>query len=154
MNWNTRQLKQTGKKLMLYNVSDDELVDMLVLDSYVIKAGQSTTFKVIYGDEAFARESFEKLKTKVLQPYPNPFNQSVSFPIHLPSTSGSYQVECAVYDVFGEKVFVKNEQKIDGGLYQLTWDENPGLCQGIYIYDIKVTSGLTSQSFHGRVIKY
>ncbi|MCK5701202.1 MAG: gliding motility-associated C-terminal domain-containing protein, partial [Cyclobacteriaceae bacterium] len=155
LSWNADDIKKLTNQLMLYDILHDQIIDMSNEDEYSFTIDSPSTFKVIYGDEAFIKDALGKIKTEALRPYPNPFNDIVTIPINLPYSNNDYNIECSIYNLMGEKVFERKLENIDHGLYQLDWDEdqNRKLNQGIYIYSIKIKNGFLTNNFHGRIVK-
>jgi uncharacterized protein (TIGR03790 family) len=64
---------------------------------------------------------------RLAHPYPNPFNNSVTIPIHMPEAGN---VNLTVYNVLGQKIFTRRLFFNSGQIYNYTW-QNPG-ASGIY----------------------
>lgn len=155
LSWNADDIKKSSHQLMLYDVLHDQFIDISREDEYSFTIDQPTTFKAIYGDEAFIKDALGKIKTEALRPYPNPFDDMVTIPINLPYSTNGYNIECSIYNLMGEKVSGRKSENIKYGLYQLDWneDQNIKLKQGIYIYSIIVKNGFLTNNFHGRIVK-
>ncbi len=155
LSWNAHDLFDSPNMLILYDVLNDKIIDMKATSQYKITLNQSAPFKALYGNEVFIKDALSKIKTQALTPYPNPFNQLVSFPINLPFSTNKYNIECGIYNLMGKKVFERKIENIESGLFSLDWDEEQTkmINQGIYIYSIKVTNGFLTNNFHGRIVK-
>ncbi|NJN28019.1 MAG: cadherin repeat domain-containing protein [Cyclobacteriaceae bacterium] len=107
MRWNASALLPTGKKLLLYHVLDDVVIDMYAQTEIEINSGNSHNFRLIYGDEAFANKALMHIKPSMAVPYPNPFVHQVNFQLHLPDSAREYQVNCTLYNLLGKKYLKK-----------------------------------------------
>jgi hypothetical protein len=155
ISWDSQSLKKSQKLLFLYDVANDKTIDMKQVHAYELSMSHPLGFKAVYGDETFVRDALSKIKTEALAPYPNPFSQSVRFPVNLPYSNSNYELEYSVFDLMGNIVFKKKIENAEPGLFILDW-ENGGTSstqQGIYIYRIKVSNGFSINNFHGRIVK-
>ena len=155
LSWKKPESSALTKQLILYNVMDDQVLDIKKESKYEFVADHELAFKVIYGDQSFIEQSLERIKVEAFKPYPNPFTNQVRIPINLPPSSMSYDLQCSIFNLLGEKVFVQNYESLNSGLFHLEWDtaKNRHIEQGIYIYSIKVNNGLLTNNFHGRIVK-
>ena len=155
LRWDKDFLNKSPNQLYLYDVLHDNLVNVRLSTKYEFSLDEPTTFKAIYGDQTFIQETLSKIKIEALKPYPNPFNQTVSIPINLPYSADSYDIECNIYNLMGDRVYNKNIENLEYGFFQIDWNEseNGNLEEGIYIYSIKVKNGFLTNNFHGRIVK-
>lgn len=72
--------------------------------------------------------------------YPNPFNPVTNISFSIPEDS---KVELSIYNVKGQKVRTLVNNKIDKGIYQITWnskdDSGKTAASGIYFYKLKTS---------------
>lgn len=155
LSWSTDLFSKNNNKLILYDVLRNETINLKDDSHYKFKLEGPSTFKAIYGDETFIESSLNKIQIEALQPYPNPFSESVILPINLPYSQSTYYVQYSMYNLMGEKIFEKEYQNVQHGLHSVEWSEDDisNLKQGIYIYSIKVRNGFLTDSFHGRIVK-
>ncbi len=155
LSWEGKLFSGTDKQLVLYDVRNDQIINVNSEVKYEFTLDQPSTFQAIYGDKAFIAESLSKIKIEAQPPYPNPFNNDVWIPINLPYSGNTYQIEGTIYNLIGEKVFEIKEEQVGHGLYVFHYgiEQHGNLEKGIYIYSIKITNGLVAKDFHGRIVK-
>ena len=76
-------------------------------------------------------------KSKLLNNYPNPFNQSTSIEYQLHSLS---EVELSIYNILGQKVAMLVYAKQPAGHYKVEWNANE-LASGLYFYRMETDKG-------------
>ncbi|MCG8307912.1 MAG: cadherin domain-containing protein [Cytophagales bacterium] len=155
LSWNSELFKESDHQLILYDVLNDHIINVAGMSEYAFQLDNNATFKAVYGNRSFIRETLSNIKIEALKPYPNPFNEQVTIPINLPYSNNSYDLECSLFNLMGQRVFARKYEKLQPGSFQIELDERShrNLEQGIYIYSIKVKNGLMTKDFHGRIVK-
>jgi hypothetical protein len=153
LSWNKPDFKISDKRLILYDINHDISTDMSDVQSYTVDLSVPVAFKAIYGDKAFIEATLSEARVQAMSPYPNPFSDEVTLPLILPQTGSNYKVEYSIFNLLGEKVFAKSEERITNGVYSLKWNNHRELPNGIYIYSIKVKNTFLTKEFHGRIVK-
>jgi flagellar hook assembly protein FlgD len=78
----------------------------------------------------------------IYQNYPNPFNQGTIIEYELPS---QLNAEISIYNVSGQRIYLRNLGLKPAGKYQFYWDGrdnlNNHLSSGVYYYRIKTEVG-------------
>jgi hypothetical protein len=153
LSWNKPAFEASDKKLMLYDINHDVIVDMMDVQKYMVNLSEPVAFKAIYGDKTFIEAALAEVRVQAMNPYPNPFNEEVVLPVLLPQSGSNYKVEYNIFNLLGERVYEKSEEQIDSGVYSLKWNNNHDLPNGIYIYSIRVKNTFLTKEFHGRIVK-
>jgi enterochelin esterase family protein len=110
------------------------------IDDILIHFWEDTTYVSV------ASDGITNPNTHLLvEAYPNPFNNVITFTITAPSASG--RGELLISDVSGRVIFRINVMLTEGNTYQIPLDFT-GLASGIYFYTLR----LPYQSQSGRVI--
>ncbi len=156
ISWDAEMVANAPGKLILYDVAMEKVIDMQLNKNHSFALDQPTTFKVIYGDKYFIQGELSKIRIEVMKPFPNPFNELVTFPINLPYSNSEYNLECNIFNLLGRKVFTSKLDNLSHGLYNINWDatQSREIEKGIYIYSIKVSNGLSTKNFHGRIVRH
>jgi len=152
LEWTPPPLPDNDKKLVLYDINNDYIIDMSLVHKYEIQLGQPAPFKAIYGDRQFVEEIISNIDIKAMRPYPNPFQDEVIIPLSLPLSKLNYEVTCNIFNLMGDKIFNRSEN-VSHGIYNIAWVDSEFLDKGIYIYSIKVKNKFSTREFHGRLVK-
>ena len=76
-------------------------------------------------------------------PYPNPFNASIQIPFAVGPARGSTTL--AVYNIAGQLTRILARGRIDGGVYELSWDGRDGagrrVATGVYLLRLQTPNG-------------
>ncbi len=155
ISWKTIKLPDHDKMLILYDMNGNKAIDMSANNSYTFTLDIQRGFKVVYGNKAFVENELNNIVARSLPAYPNPFSDQVSIPVSLPYSSGTYQVEWEVFDIYGNRVYSQKLNNMDYGQIELHWntDNIQHIKKGMYIYKIKVSNAYMATNFHGRLIK-
>jgi len=153
LSWEIPQFEETNKHLILYDISNDQAIDMSRIGEYKTNLAEPVAFKAIYGDQQFIDDILNEIHIQDLKPYPNPFKSEVNLPILLPASNQQYEVYCNIFNLMGEKIFERADKNIPNGQFNIVWDESEAIKKGIYIYSIKVKNKFMTQEFHGRLVK-
>lgn len=72
------------------------------------------------------------------QNYPNPFNPKTTFKYAIPQQA---DVNIAIYNILGQRVFTHTKSTVAPGTYQFTWNgvdnQNQAVSSGVYFYQIQ-----------------
>ena len=81
---------------------------------------------------------------KLEEPYPNPFNPSVNFDIHMLSTQN---VNINIYDIYGNNVENVYNGILNNGLHKFRWKAN-NYSTGIYIIECKTKTAVSTEKVY------
>jgi len=151
-NWYNSYFGTSDKELVLYDVTNQNLIDMYHNDSYSFWSGQSSKFKVYYGNQTFIEQSIMPEKLILGKAYPNPFTGSIYIPFSIPNTNEDYHVSLKIYDFLGRVI----EEVINGyyqaGIYKGSWDGSK-LPVGIYFYSLEASNSKYSMFIKNKLLK-
>jgi uncharacterized protein (TIGR02145 family) len=82
-----------------------------------------------------------KLKLRLMQNFPNPFNQTTQIQFSIPNTS---QVRLAVLDMFGREIAVILNNAYAAGNYTVDFDAG-NLTSGMYIYRLEANGSVSTR---------
>ena len=155
LSWYDLNNKYIDKELILYDINNEVIINMQKVSEYDLTLHQPIAFKVIYGDKQFIDETLSTIQIAILNPFPNPFQETINIPISLPHSVSEYQIELELHNIMGERIFSlkENEIKRKSYLIQLNDYQQSNFKQGIYIYSIKVKNRFLTKEFHGRIVK-
>ncbi len=91
---------------------------------------------VYYGSRPSAVPTVSSLGFSISQNFPNPFNNLTQFNINLAKES---MVSVDVYNMFGQKVYSINSQKMNDGVHLISIDGS-GWSSGVYFYRVTVNN--------------
>jgi hypothetical protein len=91
-------------------------------------------FQLLRVDATQLQDSPDIPKTVELsQPWPNPFNPSTHFRLHLPSTD---HVKVHVYDIIGRRVATIVDTILDAGIHEIAWNAK-GVSSGMFLLKVQ-----------------
>lgn len=136
--------------LQLYNTENGAIIDMTQQSSYQFELNGSATFKILYSVDPDVTFEFEQLD--VLAAYPNPFTESFSIPLRLPTNGLDYEVSVDLQDLSGKTIFSGVKAVSPGGVLEYKFDRPQGLKQGLYLYKVNIENALISESYTKRIL--
>ncbi len=156
LKWDMDYLNQSDNNFKLLDVSTNKIIDMKAESSYVFSNQENRNFKLFYGDDDFINKEMNPSEIGMGKAYPNPFDDLVTIPYYLSVQSEEYNIEVAVYNSNGKRVFqIISEQNVEPGYHFLEWNGrgNNGqkLVQGIYLIKM-TTNGTERKEFYSRII--
>lgn len=150
LSWNNSVFGNGSKDLVLFDEALQKLIDMRVSNQYQFNPGESSRFRVYFGENAISK--IEPSKIFLGKAYPNPSRSSVTIPFTLPDTSPAHQVALEVYDLMGRKITTLVDGLLSPGFYSQQWEPATDLNRGLYIYRLQVTNTGKTESLNGKII--
>ena len=135
--------------LQLYNPKNGAIIDMTNQSSYQFELNGTASFKILYSVNPDATFDFEQLG--VLEAYPNPFVESFSVPLRLPSNGFDYEVSVDIQDLSGRTIFQGAIEMSSGGVMKYDFNRPQGMKPGIYLYKVNINNALNSESYTKRI---
>ena len=135
--------------LQLYNTQNGTIIDMTKQSSYQFELNGTVEFKILYSTDPNATFDFEQLD--VLEAYPNPFVESFSVPLRLPSNGFDYEVSVDIQDLSGRTIFQGAKEMSSGGVMEYGFKRPQGMKSGIYLYKVNINNALHSESYTKRI---
>jgi hypothetical protein len=144
-----------GKQLVLYDVTNESIIDMTDLNYYTFSTGEETKFRVLYGGDKYLNQNLNAIILS--QSFPNPFENKTVIPFTITGDNGIYNVTLEIYDLMGRKVITLVDSELNAGTYSAEWNGSDlnGLNQesGIYVYILNVNYDKGHQSLSKKLIK-
>ena len=128
-----------GKQLALYDLNQQEVIDMLVENSYSLTS--EGRFKIVYGNPEFVKQNTLSDEIVLRNAYPNPATngQTIVIPFSLPKSEKPFQVEIGLYDLQGKLLEAIAKGLYDEGHHEILWENRKKKnVSGIYLYKINV----------------
>ncbi|HRK54171.1 MAG TPA: T9SS type A sorting domain-containing protein [Cyclobacteriaceae bacterium] len=125
---------RTRKEIYLLDVMEHRIINMSEQNYYSFSFSPSREFKVVYGNHDFVTNELVPNRLVLHDPYPNPFNESISIEYAIPRDF-SQHAEIQIYNILGEKVFSTIIKEIEG-IGKQTWDASK-FSTGLYIVKLK-----------------
>lgn len=147
LKWDESSAQVTNLKL--YNTQNGAVIDMTKQSSYEFKLKGTAKFKILYSVDPNVTFDFEQLG--VLEAYPNPFVESFSVPLRLPSNGFDYEVRVELKDLSGRTIYTGETEITSGGAMEYSFDRPQGLKQGVYLYKVSIENALISESYTKRI---
>ncbi len=145
LKWDNSHFGSSGRKLFLYEVETERLVDMTQASRMVSNTGRARrNFQVIYGDPAFVQAALSPSAITLGQAYPNPFQTGVNIPFTLAADQGGQglSVDLRVYNMLGQEIAVLLQEELPSGFHEASWDghdqQGNAVAPGAYFYVLKV----------------
>jgi hypothetical protein len=145
-----------NKRLILYDITHDKVVDILQAQKYVFQQDSLTQFKLFYGAQKYIDENLQAYQTVLAGNYPNPFKESTNLTLRLSAALESYQVRMMIYDLQGRQVAAIKDGLLEAGTHEFTWNgrDQSGrkLPAGIYLCKTEVASANGNRVFTHKLI--
>jgi hypothetical protein len=136
LQWDASLFQTSNKKLMLVDIGEGVAIDMTQQSSY---QSPSKQFEIHFGDAEYIKTKLDTELPLIGNPYPNPAQSTVTFPVHIADTLEGVLVTAVVYDVTGRKASEFSSNVLTKGDYSLEWRHT--LSAGIYLMTMMSTSG-------------
>jgi hypothetical protein len=104
-----------GKQLVLYDVTNESIIDMTDLNFYTFSTGEETKFRVLYGGDKYLNQNLNAIILS--QSFPNPFENKTVIPFTITGDNGIYNVTLEIYDLMGRKVITLVDSELNAGTY-------------------------------------
>ena len=149
LSWDNLSFGESTKELYLLDIARQHLVNMREVNAYSFSPQASGKFTIYYGEDA------SKIKPTAIMlghAYPNPSSGVVTIPFTLPQKEAQYGVRMEVYDNMGRKVSTLIDKTLTPDFYNIQWDANNSVKNGLYTYRLIVTgkAGLDVQT--GKIV--
>jgi|GEM_PF-1148957 len=142
IHWNNQAMINSQSRLMLLDLSSQNLVDMKSTNMYHFTWKEGAQFKILYSREG---ELLPEV-TLLGNAYPNPFNTTVTIPYMLEQDQSS--LEIIVFDMLGRKVKTIAKSNVKAGLHDLDWngrnEHDNEVEGGMYFYQLRGDKGILS----------
>ncbi len=146
----------TDKHWFLFDVQQNKAIDLTRQSSYVVRAGQSSVFRMYYGSATYIDEHMKPVFGSLGSIFPNPFAQTTTIPFALAKSAASYQVQLEIYSITGVKVATLVEGLYPDGLHEVVWDgkgtNGIRVASGMYLCTLKVSGSTGKSVYHKKVI--
>lgn len=152
--WDNSYFGNNSPDLYLVDKTHFATINMKDVNSYSFNHSSVTSFEVYFGLDMLEHIIPSELITQ--SPFPNPFNNEITFNLGLPQ-DGNYSVQIRIFDSVGKMVRVISEDNFKAGYNSMVWDglnKDGGLIpNGIYAYSIHIKSDLIDLVKNGKIIK-
>jgi len=152
--WPGGLVKKIGDNWIVYNKQNSGIasntVNCIEIDSSNHKwIGHPFSGLSIYREGGVlltALENAAGLTFRLLQNFPNPFNNSTTISFSLGKAS---HIELNVYNALGQLVKILFDEEYQPGNYQVMWNDkdnsNRPLPSGVYVYTLRMGGGIISK---------
>jgi len=144
IHWDNQTMVNSQSKLMLLDLSSQNLIDMKSTNMYHFTWKEGAQFKVLYSREG---ELLPEV-TLLGNAYPNPFNATVTIPYMLEQAQST--VEIIIFDMLGRKVKAITTSNVKAGLHELQWngrnEQDDEIENSMYYYQLRGDKGILSTS--------
>jgi hypothetical protein len=155
LEWDNSYWGDSEKDLFLLDKTTLEVIDMRAVNSYQYPSSAKREFQIFYGVNL--AEGLYPDNLKVHLPYPNPFDNKITFNVELPNPDEAYILSIQVYNSMGQLVKTISADHATGGFYSYAWDgaNKSGIPvpDGIYAYRV-IISGTTQEVISGQIMKH
>lgn len=151
LNWDNTGFGVNENELCLFDVAQQQPINMREALAYTFDANTSSLFRVYFGENLAAKIQPEKIKLG--KAYPNPTSGRTTIPFTLPETTGSYHVRLEVYDGVGRRVDVLRNEILPAGFYESEWNSsNKQFSNGLYTYRLVVAGDRKNEVYTDKII--
>lgn len=118
----------TGKEIYLVDMAEHRAVNMNEVSKYSFAPSPSRPFKVVYGDVEFVKNEILPGQAVLFAPYPNPFNERVTFGYSLPKEAVTQGAAMDIYTGQGTRVSTVDLPAVPGeGNWEWVSEQAPGM---------------------------
>jgi trimeric autotransporter adhesin len=143
MTWDNSYFRSSTKSIFLYDVDGKNVVDMKQINRYAFGASGHRSFKLVYGDENFVKETFGAEQLRINTIYPVPSNSKITIGFTIPQSRSTGNVNVKVLNTLGQVVNVIYEGELNHGYHEMEWSGHDSagtrVAQGVFI--VSVASG-------------
>ena len=137
------------RNLKLLDVQRGRIIDMNQQSSYSFELDGKASFKILYSNDLSAQFDFGQ--QRILDAYPNPFVSSFKIPVRLPISSLSQSINVSLLDLSGKQIWSSGSTPITSGAYEFEVVRPVGLKPGVYLYEVAVTEGTSTNVYTKRI---
>ena len=112
------------------------------IKSLITPSNQETV--ISFGGNIINNDNLINNYFKLEEPYPNPFNPSVNFEIHMLSTQN---ININIYDIYGNNVKNVYNGILNNGLHKFRWNAKD-YSSGIYIIECKTKTEISTEKLY------
>jgi hypothetical protein len=155
LKWDKNALAFTNKRFILYDVANQVVVDMKLMDHYRFSPKGAHKFKIYYGTNSFIADARLAEKIYLGESFPNPFSQVTTIPFGINGNRQGY-FTLNIYDATGRSIICLYEGAGEPGFRSIQWDgrNEAGMKMpaGIYLCRMAVGSGKETTEFTTRLV--
>ncbi len=154
-NFFTQQIP-SGKKLVLFDLQNNQVVDLQQQADYRFWLDGSARFQVLYGSPEFVSSHLKPEIITFGPSAPNPLVSETVIPFSVPGDQSAYQVNIAVFDLQGHQVASLANGVYLSGVHSITWNGtgNSGtrVASGVYICRMTVHRNGNTQMLNHKIL--
>jgi hypothetical protein len=139
LSWDNSFFGTSDRQLVLWDIDQQRAIDMTTENRYAFQRGQSTAFKVFFGDENFVKSETLPHRPVFHSASPVPSSGNVTLAFSVPESNGHVSTNISIYNLMGQKVGNLVDQPLKGGYQQAVWNIEDGAkpAAGVYISVLK-----------------
>jgi len=141
--WDNTSFSRSAMDLFLMDADAQVLVNMKETSTYTFNPGESTRFRIYYGENLTIYP--DKVHLGIAFPNPTGGNTTISFTLN-ESGGASQNVDLTVFDTMGSETATLLQGRFSPGFHEVTWNAKE-LRTGFYTYR------LTVQNKNGKITK-
>ncbi len=148
LNWNNNDFGANDGQLLLFDVSNNNIINMRVSDHYQFNPKEGQHFKILFGiNKSVVTPDINMLG----HAYPNPFSSETSIPYVIKQSNS--KVSISILDVMGRSVSYLLNNVLGSGVYEANWngtnEAGDVVAPGLYLCRIEINGRIITE----RIIK-
>lgn len=148
MHWNNEDFGANEAQLLLFDVSNNNIVNMRISDHYQFVPQRDQHFKILFGiNKSAVTPDIDMLG----HAYPNPFSSGTSIPYVIKQSNS--KVSISIVDVMGRSVSYLLNTFLESGVYEAKWngtnESGDVVAPGLYLCRVEINGRVMTE----RIIK-
>ncbi|MCV9389328.1 LamG-like jellyroll fold domain-containing protein [Reichenbachiella ulvae] len=155
LSWDNMVLQGNTYGLLLWDVDNQELVDLSQTTGYTFKSsGVSTSFELYYGRKDELLSKINLNADLMSSPYPNPFNDDFVIPVATQSENTDLNI--TLLDLSGREILLQTHSDLGQGFHEFNVNPGQGAAvdfrSGTYLVRVEVVTASYRKVFNKRVV--
>lgn len=138
LSWRAELVENVPGDLMLFDVAKQRLVDMKERIGYSFNPGESSDFKIYYGEGL--KDKLRPTAFYLSTPFPNPVQSESTIAFTLPETGNNHYVSLEVFNANGQRVATLVNGHYKSGFYRTIWNAEADP-SGMYFVRLNIETG-------------